>query len=711
MSDFEGLCESTYFDRMYYGQDHWHGSRRIKGKQVAWNHVSPSQIESFQKCKRSWFFKSILKIPEGQRGHQSLGEAFHLVMEKVPQGLSWPDHADVGASKEDWAKAEALAKLALPLLPEDPGHAFKREWGIRLDTYEGGPTMVGYLDLGIPVGHGWPAFFVPNNEAIVVDYKTLSDFRYMRTPQELASSVQMMTYAKWAIEPWPTGLHGENLSSPEHVRLLHMYAKTRPPFTRSSIRHESAIVTPQDINLQWTKTLDTIHEMDHIASGCTNADQVDATGAITGHCEAYGGCYFRDKCGLSPNAGIKTLFQISKKPQASQTPTTTEPVIMSSVLEKIKAARAKEEAAKAATGAQTASVSAPSGTADNSASNSVAPVASVVNQSNQPTENEVKGPISGLLAKIQAQGKGTPTLGGAIAGAYGKEIGSQAAGFAGTAELGKSTVSTMGELLKLASGVVPPDAPSRSQEVITHPGDQVQNEQPQGESEDDEDESVESDESGIPVSGNVPTDSGNNPSASEPVKKRGRPTNAEIEARKAEEAKRFQAAVDAAVAKKLSEIDTTPIASDDLAGQLKQAKLEAEAERAIAEQRKDDNRKLHAECQSLGRRNAELVAQAGSAPLDGLTLYVDCYPTKGDTVVDYYEWIGPICAQVAGANAVGDWREIQYTAKAMLANAIRATLKDGNNLPRAMYVSSSASGSEIALEVLTPIAKRVIRRM
>jgi RecB family exonuclease len=765
---------------MCSGRDYWHGARR-KDQKVPWNHVSPSQIENYQKCKRSWFFKSILKTPEGQRGHQSLGEAFHLIMERVPKGLGMPDHADVDASPEDWGKAEDLAKLALPLLPEDPSHSFKREWGIRLETYEGGPTMIGYVDLGIPVGHGWPAFLIPSNEAIVADYKTLSDFRYMRTPQELASSVQMMTYAKWAIEPWPTGLHGENLSQPEHVRLLHMYAKTRAPFTRSSVRFESAIVTPQEINTQWAKTLDTIHDMEHVANSCKTADDVTATGTLTGHCEAYGGCYFRDKCGLSPTSGIKTLFQIGKKSATSIETQETSIMAGSSILDKIKAARAKEEAAKAGTSTPATSTStvalgaasttstasgirtevtqttpiaspvatvdnfSPSGTVDNSATTEKgatekSTLSAAANTGNPPTESVIaKGPISGLMAKIQAQGKGTPTLGGALAGSYGKEIGSQAAGFAGTDDLGKSTCNTIAELLKLANGVVPPDAPSRTQEVITRPGDQVQD--PTKETEDDNDtgDAVGESPVDLPTGAASSTVSGNGGSgnlATSPSpdvgKKRGRPSNAEIEARKAEEAKRFDEAVKLEVAKRLSadfsdfnEAVEAEVAKrlangpvplpthdrlNDLQTQLKQTRLEAEAERQIAEQRKEDNRKLYAQLEQAMLNLADETRRKPS--VEGLTLYIDCYPTKGETeLTDYYEWIAPICVQVAASNNVGDWREIQYTAKGMFANAIRESIKTGNNLPRAMFVSSSASGSEIAIEVLTPLARRIIRRM
>src|SRR5260221_866629 len=138
----EGLCDSDYFYRMMEGRDHWLGKDK-----VAWNHVSASQIENYLKCHRSWFFKSVLRVPELQKGHQALGESFHLILEKVPKGLEWPNRADTIASPEEWDKADALAKVALPLLPAEPAHiAIKREWQISMPTYENGPTFVGYID-------------------------------------------------------------------------------------------------------------------------------------------------------------------------------------------------------------------------------------------------------------------------------------------------------------------------------------------------------------------------------------------------------------------------------------------------------------------------------------------------------------------------------------------------------------------------------------
>lgn len=707
------LSDCDYFVRKGLG-DHWRGEYTRgspKGRiKVSWNHVSASQIEAFTKCKRSWYFNSIQKVTQVQKGNQALGEAFHLCMEMVSQGQPWPSHSDIPSlSPDDWIKAETLAKQALPLLPEET-KPFKREQGFRMPTYEGGPTMLGYVDLGIPSGVGWPAFLFPAQEAIVTDYKTLSDFRYMKTPAELADSVQMMTYAKWAIEEWPMGLHGQGEPLPEYVRLLHVYARTKPPFNRQSIRHESAIVTPDQINARWAKTLDTVREMEQV-SVCGNADQVEANGALNGHCEAYGGCQYRDKCGISKSSGIKTLFSIGQKPKTPE-PTTELNLMGSSILEKIKAAQAAAQAKAASATPVTATTTEVAPAANSTPLATVGAVTSGISTSNpdpgirtqgQETVSPVattpvsspavaKGPISGLLAKIEAKGQGKPMITGSVAQAYAKEQGftnPNPQGILGSGELGKITVSNLGELVKLSTGVVPPDAPSRAQEVITCPGDTVTDPLKTEEaSEDDEDEEDTTEASTAPSAPSA------NQTTEAPKAKRGRPSREEIAAREAQAKADFDKAVATEVAKRT--VGGVVDSSDTL------KELAQELEKALAER---DQALKDLERVKIQRNTIP-------APVsDGLILYVDCFPTKGEPeVTDFFEWIGPICQAVAQSNSVGDYRLINYTAKGLLASAIREVIK-AEGTPKAMTISTYSGGADIALEILTPLAKRVIKKI
>jgi hypothetical protein len=57
-----------------------------------------------------------------------------------------------------------------------------------------------------------------------------------------------------------------------------------------------------------------------------------------------------------------------------------------------------------------------------------------------------------------------------------------------------------------------------------------------------------------------------------------------------------------------------------------------------------------------------------------------------------------------------DWRLIDYKGKGLLATHIRELVR-AEGLPKAMTIQSYAGGADVALEILTPLAKRVIRKL
>jgi RecB family exonuclease len=702
----------------YELDDHWSGEYyfRPKRRMVSWTRVSASQIENYRKCPRSWYFKSIVRVPETQRGSQALGTAFHLIMEKVPAGFSWPVRSDTNATSEEWDIACAMAKEALLLLPQDPKQLIKRECGITLDTYENGPQLIGYIDLAIPDGVGWPAFLITQDEKIIGDYKTTSDFRYMKTPEELADNVQMMIYAKWALDHLSSksqDILGLVPLEPKNVRLVHMYAKTRGKISRNSIRDSNAIVTPDQINAYWDKTLDTIREMEQVST-CGSFEDVEAKGALNGHCEAYGGCSFRDKCGLNKESGIKGLFQISKKP----TTITQEENNMSgsAVMQRILAARAAQGLV---TNPPSSEPSKSEAVPQVVTANSVESPVSLQTKSDINVGGSIAvkptGPISGMITKIMAANNGAkPTLAGGVAQAYCKEQGLDSSGpILGSGALVGTTVSSVGELVKLAAGtgvqatgVIPSDAPPREQPVITQPGQAV--EEPEltmagGAVSEDGSEDENSSDAVEGVNSTVETVK-SDATAMDAPKRRGRPTREEMAAREAAEKAAFDALVDAEVQKRMgTTMVTVPNTGNPSDPALQQQIDSLVNETAKLAKDRDYYKNL---------ANAQAQGTAALSTDQGCTLYVDCFPVKGQAagLVDFFEWIQPVAAAVAEANGVKDWRLIQYTAKGLLANAIRELVK-AEGLPAALTIPSYAAGSDVALEVLTPIAKRVIKKL
>lgn len=708
-----------------------------KDQLVAWSQVSPSQIESYQKCNRLWFFKSVMRLPELQKGNQALGEGVHLILEvadRVPKGdmprLGYEyNHTDVpNLDSEGWAKATALATLMVPIIPRSrPGRPVIREAKITLDTYPGGPTMIGYMDLGVPVGIGWPELLIPDTAAIVGDYKTTSDFRYMKTPEELADSVQMMTYAKWAIEDLPgvistipdiqalpqEGDHRE-------IYLAHLYGRTKPPFTKASIRHSVACVTVDQINAKWEKTLDTVRQMDQDAKA-SDAQDVKPTGVLNDHCSAYGGCAYRDRCGLNQPNPIKNLFI---RPSVSSSP--TEAPDMSNTAGGGLLAKIQEARRKAAQGQPEAASTTPTAPATESEKTETvstpAPVAETPSVPSEPS----KGPISTLMNEIKAANGGhKPMLSGLVALMYSKEQGidfKPGASLAGTGPLASVNCKSMADLVNLktkgaplsvsernavldppkaapsvATGIVPADAPPREQPVITKPGDGVDpvkanagTVDPEAEIDDGSEEAQS--EAQAPQTAQASTS----------APRRGRPSNAEIAARKAEEAAKLEAEIERRVAEKINA----------MAGQVVMA-TDAQTVAKLSEQEGEIAKLTKMVSEVVSERDAlksKLKSHASQAP-NGFALFVDCYPIKGlpEGTIDYLDWYAPIAAGIK-EDLKTDWRMIDYKSKGVLAEAMRLVV--GNTaLPHAMTISMSAPGADVAMEVLSPFARTIVRRM
>lgn len=88
-------------------------------------------------------------------------------------------------------------------------------------------------------------------------------------------------------------------------------------------------------------------------------------------------------------------------------------------------------------------------------------------------------------------------------------------------------------------------------------------------------------------------------------------------------------------------------------------------------------------------------------------LLIDTVVLKGvkDPVL-FESWFAPIAELAAAAHEVQDYRLISYTAKGVLATAIRECL---DTCPSALVINSQAPGADVALEVLIPHASMVLR--
>ena len=559
--------------------------------------TSATQVESYRACPRAWLFRSVLRLPQEAKGFLSLGTAYHSILEHWPFCPPKPESLD----DEQWDLVKALAAITGPLLPTAPA---LREHHFSIPTYPQGPIFRGFIDYLLPPGTGIPALLIPDTDAVVLDHKTLSDFKYMKTPQELAQSVQMMSYAHY------TAHHLG--AAPLFTRLVQVYARTKLPVSRASVRDAQATVTPTDVSDAWGGILDTVREMQHV--GCQAPSTIPAKGIRNGHCHAYGGCSYRAECNAL-GGGPSIFFD----PARLDTPRDNlGEVPLSSFLDKLRAAKA----AQAATPAPTP-----------------APVAAP------------KGPISALLARCS---NGQPALGGELARAYAIEQGHEPAdGYAGTGSLADRTCHTLPELTQvclsdmLPTGVIPPEAPSREQPIITRPGDPVPSVGvPVADDEDDTAFVQAAVDTGTPlapsnytVSDTIRIDgppvASNQILLDPPPRKRGRPSKAEVAARA-----------------------TAPSPSGTLT--------------------------LYIDCvPTVDRSNPSLPP-------------------------DWSDWGRVVLQDLAQRNGVADWRLIPYTARGELSAALTKHVAD-HGVPARLTVSSQSSGAEVAIDILTALASVVVK--
>jgi hypothetical protein len=234
--------------------------------------VSASQVDTFLKCERAWYEGSILGNRAPQTPSQTKGVEVHASLEhygKTGEVLPGP-HIEI-------------VQVALPHIPypaNDPywktlpdGCGLMLEQEIDMLTYAGGPSWKGYMDrvLALPTkGEVW-------------DYKTTSDFRYAKTPEELKHSPQMVSYAKWLADH----------SDYEEIWVKHLNLRMRG---KAMAKLVEAQITRAEIEEEWKKVLQIVARMAKWAE--LGPQTSDVLPPNTDHCSAYGGCFYKPKCGF-----------------------------------------------------------------------------------------------------------------------------------------------------------------------------------------------------------------------------------------------------------------------------------------------------------------------------------------------------------------------------------------------------------------------------
>ncbi len=267
-----------------------HVERRLK----VLRSTSASAIDRWRQCRRQWFGGYVEGIWTEPSAAQKRGTAIDLEVQHHYKG------EPVDAR---WRNAViAIVKL----LPPSPVIQLK----IELPTYPGGPLLIGYPDFLYEVGP----------RARVLDLKSLSDWRYAKTAEQLRTNTQMVIYSVylWTLEV--------EVVEAGHIGAKFVSDKKSPTGYRfqGARLSELASMERDRIQAEWVAMHDEVRAMVAAAIGVADFHALPPTGASDvdeygkNACERFQGCNFRNRCGLDALGGPKIMSVMTLSERLAQ---------------------------------------------------------------------------------------------------------------------------------------------------------------------------------------------------------------------------------------------------------------------------------------------------------------------------------------------------------------------------------------------------------
>lgn len=232
---------------------------------------SASQVATFLQCQRKWAWSKIDKIEVPPHPSAQLGTRVHAVAEQYFRTgqINYTDHEAACIFEAGLENNPALADVAAV------------EKHFTLDLPFG--SFVGYKDLVL-------------NSPEVVDHKTTSSFRYLKTEEELRQDPQANIYA--LEECLSRGVDG--------VWLRWIYYRTKGARKSDQTRF---FMLREDAERYTSEVIEpTVSAMNEAHASCSTAVELPPSPE---HCEAYGGCAFRHKCNLTPEERMMSIMSMT----------------------------------------------------------------------------------------------------------------------------------------------------------------------------------------------------------------------------------------------------------------------------------------------------------------------------------------------------------------------------------------------------------------
>ena len=227
---------------------------------ATWGHASASQIKTFRRCSRKWWFEKIAGYRSPTSAAAELGKKIHSQLE---------NYLLTGEQPESPIALAGLHHLPAPGSDVLVEHELKYTEGLAV-------PLIGFIDL------------IELENRRVTYHKTTSDFKWAKTEYELLSDPQAIIYTKVAKDLFFEG--------DEEIEFRHVYYRTRGS---SASMTSSAIFKIPFLEEKFQEIREVVDEM----SGCSVAEKPIDVGFNAEACTDYGGCPFRGECA---KLGVKT---------------------------------------------------------------------------------------------------------------------------------------------------------------------------------------------------------------------------------------------------------------------------------------------------------------------------------------------------------------------------------------------------------------------
>lgn len=224
-------------------------------------HVSASQITSFRKCNRKWHWNKVEGVVSPESPSQRLGKQVHARIEKylktgeVPRG----------------DEASRIALSGLPFLPAPGTPDMFIEHPLKMRGPHLKLAIIGYIDLWL------------RRQRKVTDHKTTSDFKWVKSAEELRNDTQAIIYGKEALDK---AREDDNEGIVEFEHVAYLTKGTIGKATTSGCKF-----SPAELEDKFAKIVLTIDEM----AQCALVPVKDVA-CNTAACREYRGCEFFSNC-------------------------------------------------------------------------------------------------------------------------------------------------------------------------------------------------------------------------------------------------------------------------------------------------------------------------------------------------------------------------------------------------------------------------------